>query len=102
MVEKYPETVQTAVRLPREMHERLKGSALGVSEEIRQRVARSFFEEDATDAPTRELAEDIVRMAADVRANGIEWHRHPKAHEAFTAAIVTWLEIIKPPPPQRM
>jgi hypothetical protein len=98
-VKRRPETVQTAVRLPVEMHERLRQGELGVSEEIRQRVERTFqqdavallveaaaknqrtiaaeiehrlertFAEDALDPITRELLTGIVNLAAGVQAD---------------------------------
>jgi hypothetical protein len=86
-------TIQTAVRLPAEMFERLKQSEAGVSEEIRNRVARTFAEDDAGDAQTRELVADLVTMIADIHAlAGSRWHQHPDVHQAVLAAVNAWFE----------
>jgi hypothetical protein len=92
---------QLAVALPEEFRSRLEASAAGsgvsLAEEIRRRV-RLSFEQDAVDRPTRDLlaavrwiAEELDRQAAPV-----SWQNHPKANEALTEALRTWLEIIKP------
>ena len=86
--------VQTAIRLPREMHDRLQGPG-GVSEEIRQRVQRTF-EEDAIDPKTRELAADVIWLANKMAGLGLLWHSDGRAHSALAAAIANWLEINKP------
>jgi hypothetical protein len=96
MEQERPETVQTGLRLPREMYDRLKRSDLGVSAEIRRRLEHTFSEE-VYDAKTRELAADVMWMADQIRRDTrIEWHAHRKAHEAFTAAVMNWLEGLKP------
>jgi hypothetical protein len=93
-------TVQTAIRFPVEMFERLKQGGAGVSEEIRNRVARTFAEEDAGDAQTRELAAGLVAMIADIHAlASLPWHRHPEVHQAVVEAAKAWLEGNAPPPP---
>jgi len=80
------------------MHERLKRSDAGVSEEIRRRVERTFIEDDAADAQTRELASDVIALVKDIRAlAGSDWHRHPDVHQAVVEAVKTWLEGIAPP-----
>lgn len=92
-------TVQTAMRLPREMHERLKQSPDGVSEEIRRRLERTFDVEDKHDLETRQLAEDIMELALLIRQQAkADWHRHPDVHRALKAAIQTYLERHAPVP----
>jgi hypothetical protein len=100
-------TVQTAMRLPIEMHERLKQSPEGVSEEVRRRLERSFEAEDKYDLQTRELAGDIMELAAELRDQAkLAWHQHPEVHAALMAAVALYLENSAPksegvPPPIR-
>jgi hypothetical protein len=73
------------------VHERLKrsGEVRGrtVSEEIRERLAGSLFEE-TRDEKTRQLAAEIVQLAEEIRRDfGITWHEHTGAFKAFAAAI---------------
>jgi hypothetical protein len=89
-------TVQTAVRLPRDMHERLKQSEAGVSEEIRRCVQRAF-DMDALDPDTRELAADMLELAELVRFDVAgNWNSHPGAHAAFRAAVIALIDERKP------
>lgn len=79
--------VQTGLRLEAEILDRLRGGSRGLSDEIRDRLERTFAEE-LIDAATRELREFLANIAADVRADfGCEWHVAPRAHEAFAAAV---------------
>jgi hypothetical protein len=92
------ETVPTAIRLPREMHDRLRESDLGVSEAIRRRVELTF-QQDAIDPITRGLATGVVNLAAAVKAFvGAEWHSHQEVHAVFAAALACRLAAYKPPP----
>jgi hypothetical protein len=94
-----PETVQTAVRLPVEMHEQLRQSSGsgGVSEEIRRRLQRSF-DDDAVDPVTREVATAIVHLAADVQRDyGASWYGYEETHNIFVAAVAVHLAEYKPP-----
>jgi hypothetical protein len=94
-VNQKPDTVQTAVRLPREMLEKLRQSSDGVSEEIRTRLARTL-EEDA-DPPTRALVVAIDKLAVLVRLQtGHDWYSHPAAHRVFKQMIVSRLVHLKP------
>jgi hypothetical protein len=91
------ETVQTAVRLPREMHDRLRESDLGVSEEIRRRVEQSFSWE-GFDAPTRTLLMRIGRLVFLMPPEtGHTWHAHAGAHEVFRQTMGLLLARAKPP-----
>jgi hypothetical protein len=90
------ESVPTAIRLPREMHDRLRQSELGVSEEIRRRVERTFAE-DALDPVTRELLAGITDLAAGVRTDlGAPWHAYGEVLNVFAAAVAQHLSDYKP------
>jgi hypothetical protein len=91
------ESIQTAVRIPREMHERLKKSELGVSEEIRRRVEQSF-EADAYDRQTREFATVVQDAAREVEIElGRAWHQDGGAHRTYRRAILRVLSKWRPP-----
>ena len=102
------ETVQTAVRLPRDMLERLKQSPDGVSEEIRRRLEQSFAQDaakEAQDPKTRALADDVTWLADaityQVKPEGDPlwaWHSNLATHAALAEAMRTWMDIIKPIP----
>jgi hypothetical protein len=77
------------------MHDQLRQSAIGLSEEIRQRVDRTLYE-DQFDAQTREFAVDIMHIADMVKDTGVTWHQNPKAFEAFSIAVAEWLKVIEP------
>jgi hypothetical protein len=95
---KRPETIQTALRLPVEMHEKLKQSELGVSEEIRGRLDYSFFL-DGHDSDTRSLANAVLWMARQIQHDtGIAWHENAKASEALSVAFQTYLALTAQPP----
>jgi len=98
MTQERAKTIQTAVRLPSEVHDRLRQSELGVSEEIRRALERvqtqdaiaplveaaakngrtvaaeieqrirRTLAEDALDPVTRELVAGIVNLAATMEA----------------------------------
>jgi hypothetical protein len=83
--------VQTAVRLPHQMNERLKQSPLGVSDEIRKRLERTFWD-DQFDAHTRLLMAEIGRLAELVKLDtNADWHSHAAANHAFRQAVVSLL-----------
>src|SRR5262245_4422164 len=95
---------QLKVSLPDDLRERIEkasaDSGLSLGEEIRRRLERTL-DEDAQDVKTRELVDDIRRLAVMVFAHTHakhRWHAHPKSHEALTEAVATWLEGLKPPP----
>lgn len=86
------ESVQTAVRLPRHVLDRLKESDLGVSGEIRRRLDRTF-DLDAFDDRTRDLADCVMWIASEVsRQVGHPWHVTGKGQQAVAAAIQYLLE----------
>jgi hypothetical protein len=84
------------------MHDRLRQSPIGLSEEIRRRVNRTFIE-DQFDAQTRELADDIMELArlvqvqiASTPGSQPPWHANPGAYQALTVAMATWMKINEP------
>jgi hypothetical protein len=78
------ETKQVAVRLPVAMVEEFGPY---VSEQIRERLARSLFDE-ARDPHLRKLAGQIEEIAKDVHgATGFEWHSDQTAHHIFIEAL---------------
>jgi hypothetical protein len=80
------------------MHDRLRQSDLGVSEEIRRRVERTFVE-DALDPVTRELLAGIVDLAAGVQADlGTPWHAYGEVLDVFAAAVARHIADYKPLP----
>jgi hypothetical protein len=90
---------QTGLRLEAEILDRLRSGDRGLSDEIRDRLERTF-KEDALDASTRELRDALVNIAAKLRVDyyGREWHQMPQAHDAFVAAIIERLREYAPPP----
>lgn len=91
-----PDLVQTALRLPTEMLNRLRQSEHGVSEEIRGRLARSLAE-DRIDPTTRELANDLIQLAELVRLDvGANWNSDAGAHAAFRSAVIALIDEHKP------
>jgi hypothetical protein len=89
--------VHTGVRLDAKILERLSASDRGVSDQIRERLERTFAEDDL-DSVTRELRDGLVRLAARLRSDfGSDWHASPWAHKAFVAAIVQRLAGYAPP-----
>jgi hypothetical protein len=90
--------VQIAVRLDPPMIERLRNGAHGLSDEIRDRLERTY-KYDEVDPVTRELAEGLINIAALLRFDfGAEWHVSPQAYEAFAAAMRERLAGYEPPP----
>ena len=90
--------VQTALRLPRGLYERLK---LGVGErglgkEIRRRLEISFTVERGTDQETRQLTAAIARIADDVTDCFGAWHVDAFAFQAFQVAVDTLLRHWQP------
>jgi hypothetical protein len=97
--QKRSDSVQTAVRLPRELLDRLRQSERGVSEEIRERLGRTFIE-DALDPPLRALIDDIVELAELVRSDVAgNWHSDPGAHAVFRSAVLALTDERKPKGP---
>jgi hypothetical protein len=106
MVEKKKRTsgkamLHTAVVLPAEMLAELRerGALHGrtMSQEIRERLAGSLFEE-TRDAKTRQLEAEIVQLASEVLHDfKAHWHAEPRAHKAFLAAVADQIGSYEPP-----
>ena len=89
---KKPRT-QTGLRLEPEMFERLRNSPRGLSNEIRDRIERTF-REDALDPVTGDLQYAVTWMSDELtRQAGRPWHASRKGREALAAAIETWLAL---------
>lgn len=73
------------------MLDQLRQSELGVSEEIRQRLERTF-RNDGIDQPTRALMAAIDRFAVLVRLQtNHHWHAHAAAGRVFRRMITARL-----------
>jgi hypothetical protein len=90
------DTVATAVRLQRSTVEWLRSCTDGITDGIKDGLDRLMFDEQF-DKETLELASNIKMLAKEIqRQTGADWHRSPAAHEAFSEAVKTWLDIRKP------
>jgi len=89
--------VQTALWLPRDVHERLKkeGGERGLGEEIRRLIGEAM-DERSPDEITDELLDQIKDIARDLSIDGPLWTNRD-AFEAFRAAIIVLLESHQPP-----
>jgi hypothetical protein len=92
------ESVQTAIRLPRETYEWLRARPEGITDTIKRGIVAVMFEE-MFDAETLSLASNIMILAKQIqKQTGAKWHRGPKAHAAFAEAVRAWLDLEKPAP----
>ena len=86
---KADEMIQTAVRLPQSLRERLSsaGGEGGLGEEIRRRLEASFDAEAGApvDPKTRELLDEIEQVAMSLEE---PWHANRFAFDVFKAAII--------------
>jgi hypothetical protein len=83
------EMIQSAVRFPQWLHERLQkaGGARGMSEEIRRRLELTFAGEGApTDEITNEVITEIREIASDLSRYG-SWHTDRDTFDVFKAAV---------------
>jgi hypothetical protein len=91
--------IQTAVWLPRDMHERLKNegaSREGLGEEIRRRIQMSFDAEDAArDEITRELLDEIRQVAIASSTEG-RWYTNCFTFNVFKAAADALISRLEP------
>ena len=74
------EMVQTAVRLPQSLRDRLSkaGGERGLGEEIRRRLEASFEAEKApADPKTRELLDAIASCAEEIARDFGSWSEDP-------------------------
>lgn len=89
--------VQTGLRLEPGILRRLR-TGRGISEEIRDRLERTFVE-DALDPVTRELRDGVVNIINALRQDyEAEWHTSPAAHEALAAALAQRIANYAPTP----
>ena len=82
--------VQSAIRLPRTLHERLKkaGGDRGMGEEVRRRLEASFAaERSPTDAKTRELLDAIAFCAEEMSRDFGPWSEEPYAFAVLKETI---------------
>jgi hypothetical protein len=96
MVKGLTRGINTSVVLPPGIHERLKNSDRGVSEELRDRVERTFADE-GLDERTRLLRDAVVYLADQLsKEMGAAWHSSPKVHQELVAGITRHLERQRP------
>ena len=92
--------IQTAVWLPRDMHERLKNEGArreGLGEEIRRRIQMSFDAEDADrDEITRELLDEIGQVAIASSVEGGRWYTNLFTFNVFKAAADALISRLEP------
>ena len=91
--------IQTAVWLPRDMHERLKNEGArreGLGEEIRRRIQMSFDAQDAgPDGITRELLDEIGQVAIASSTEG-QWYTNLFTFNVFKAAADALISRLEP------
>jgi hypothetical protein len=82
--------VQSAIRLPRSLHERLKqaGGDRGMGEEIRRRLEASFDAEKAPANPkTRDLLEAIASFTVETTGYYGNWSEDAFAFDVLKACV---------------
>lgn len=88
--------VQTGLRLEAEILDRLRGGKLGLSDEIRDRLERTF-QEDAIDPVTRELCAMVVDLGRQLWVDyERQWHQSHRAYRAFRAGLKDLLDQFEP------
>lgn len=93
------EMVQTAVRLPQSLRNRLSraGGERGLGEEIRSRLEASFSAiAEPADPQTRDLLEAIAFFDAEMFYHFGSWSKEPFAFEVMKAAVETLLAYHRP------
>src|SRR5262249_15593412 len=99
---------QMGVALPDDLRAKLDAAAvesgISLAEEIRRRLERSFTQdanEKAQDPKTRELADDVMRLAEAITYQAKHegdrswvWHSNAATHAALAEALRTWMDII--------
>ena len=92
-------SMQTSVRLPRELHERLMAVAgnKGIGEEMRQRLEASFDpQQRRVDPKTAELLDGVANVARTIGSFYAPWHENPYALAAVRSAVETLLTALGP------
>jgi hypothetical protein len=88
--------VQTGLRLEAEILDRLRSGKLGLSDEIRDRLQRTF-KEDEFDPVVREVRDVVVEVARLIDGDyGRPWHQSPRGHRAFMVALAAVLGEFEP------
>jgi hypothetical protein len=93
------EMTQSAIRLPRSLHERLKkaGGDRGMGEEIRRRLEASFEAEEApVDPKTRDLLDAIGFFDEEMFYHFGNWSKEPFAFEVMKACVDMLLTYYRP------
>lgn len=93
------EMTQSAIRLPRSLHERLKkaGGERGMGEEIRRRLEASFEAEEAPANPkTTELLDAISFFDEEMFHHFGSWSNEAFAFEAMKACVDLLLTYYRP------
>jgi hypothetical protein len=91
--------VQTGLRLEPAVLERLRAGGLSASKALRDRLERSF-REDELDPATRELRDAVTNLAEFVRRDFGDWASLPRAHAVFAAMIIERLAAYAPKEPE--
>ena len=97
--EQQDDMVQSAVRLPRSLHERLKkaGGDRGMGDEIRRRLEASFAAEKNPESPnTRELINAISFFDEELVRDFGSWSKDRFAFEVFRESINALLKQYEP------
>lgn len=90
--------IQTALWLPREMHEQLKqaGGERGLGDEIRRRLRATFDTESLRrDETTRSLLDEIEQIALSMSIAD-PWHANRGAFDVFKVALNLLLQSHQP------
>jgi hypothetical protein len=93
-----PRDQAIALRLPRELRDRLGEAAAGrsVSEEIRARLEWSLLYEWRNDDQTRRLTDGVAEIARNVKPYYGPWHENAYAFLVFQAAVAALLSHLRP------
>jgi hypothetical protein len=90
------ESVQTAIRLPRETYEWLKARPEGITDTIKRGLELAAIEQEADEA-TRDFALLIFDLAREVKLEtGVAWHADAGAYRTLQRAIRTALAKWRP------
>jgi len=90
--------IQTSLRLPRELYERLAQAAgdRGIGEEIRQRCQASFAPEPSDDPKTAELATAVAKLASEASSYYRPWHEDPHTYAIVKVGMGLLLAFYQP------
>jgi hypothetical protein len=93
-----PRDTTVTLRLPRELHNRLKEAARGksVSEEMRARLEWSLLHDWRNDPKTGSVIDAIGNLARNVAGYYGAWHQDPYAFKEFKIAVDIVLTKVRP------